>query len=71
MRKYFLFLITALLLACSSSQQPQSSAGFVTIKGHDLIQPNGEKLFIRGTNLGNWLILRGICSASAARTLPG
>ena len=55
MRKYFLFLITALLLACSSSQQPQSSAGFVTIKGHDLIQPNGEKLFIRGTNLGNWL----------------
>ena len=55
MRKYFLFLITALLLACSSSQQPQSSAGFVTIKGHNLIQPNGEKLFIQGTNLGNWL----------------
>ena len=60
MRKYSLFhlsafLVAALLLACSSSKQPQSSAGFVTIKGHDLIQPNGEKLFIQGTNLGNWL----------------
>ena len=27
----------------------------MTIKGHDLIKPNGEKLFIQGTNLGNWL----------------
>lgn len=28
---------------------------FVTINGHDLVQPNGKKLFIMGTNLGNWL----------------
>ena len=63
MRKFFTqtlfrlstFLVAALLLACCSSQQPQPLAGFVIIKGHDLIQPNGEKLFIQGTNLGNWL----------------
>lgn len=29
--------------------------GFVQVKGHDLIKPDGEKLFITGTNLGNWL----------------
>jgi len=28
---------------------------FVQVKGHDLIKPDGEKLFIVGTNLGNWL----------------
>lgn len=31
------------------------SAPFVTINGKDLIQPDGTKLLIRGTNLGNWL----------------
>ena len=25
------------------------------IQGSDLIKPDGEKLFIMGTNLGNWL----------------
>lgn len=29
--------------------------GFVSVKGPDLMTPKGEKLFIRGTNLGNWL----------------
>ncbi|MCD8166955.1 MAG: glycoside hydrolase family 5 protein [Bacteroides sp.] len=28
---------------------------FVRIAGPDLIQPDGSKLFIKGTNLGNWL----------------
>lgn len=28
---------------------------FVRVEGHDLIKPDGTKLFIRGTNLGNWL----------------
>lgn len=28
---------------------------FVTIQGMNLVKPNGETLFIRGTNLGNWL----------------
>ena len=32
---------------------PQSE--FVRVSGPDLIQPNGQKLYIRGTNLGNWL----------------
>lgn len=28
---------------------------FVTISGQDLVRPDGSKLFIKGTNLGNWL----------------
>lgn len=28
---------------------------FVCVQGKDLIKPDGTKLFIRGTNLGNWL----------------
>lgn len=28
---------------------------FVRVAGHDLIKPDGEKLYIQGTNLGNWL----------------
>jgi len=29
--------------------------GFLTVKGKNIVDPKGEKLFIRGTNLGNWL----------------
>lgn len=54
MRKILLFFSAALLLACTSSQQ-QQPRGFVTISGHDLIKPDGGKLLIQGTNLGNWL----------------
>lgn len=42
------------IVAVYGQKMPQNE-GFITIKGHDLIKPNGEKLFIKGTNLGNWL----------------
>ena len=54
----YLLLLTSylfLLAACTAGGGQKSESGFVTIQGHDLIQPNGEKLFIQGTNLGNWL----------------
>lgn len=28
---------------------------FVQVKGPDLVKPDGSKLYIVGTNLGNWL----------------
>ena len=55
MKKSFLYLIVLLLAACTAGSGQKSTTGFVTIQDHDLIQPNGEKLFIQGTNLGNWL----------------
>ena len=51
MKKSIIYFTMLLLTACAS-KEVQQSAGFVTIQGADLIQPNGEKLFIQGTNLG-------------------
>ena len=59
MRRFVFYLLGAvvLLTACTSNQSGgcDEPVRFVTISGHDLITPLGEKLFIRGTNLGNWL----------------
>lgn len=55
MKKSFLYLIVLLLAACSAGSGQKGAKGFVTISVHDLIKPNGEKLLIQGTNLGNWL----------------
>ncbi|MDR1357291.1 MAG: glycoside hydrolase family 5 protein [Tannerellaceae bacterium] len=44
---------------CGPSVQKQESllpkGAFVRVDGPDLITPSGDKLLIRGTNLGNWL----------------
>ena len=51
-------LVIAILASCQSSPSDQesiTSGQFVKVHGVDLIQPNGDKLFIKGTNLGNWL----------------
>lgn len=58
MRHIFFLLFPAILFlnSCASKKLPENStAKFVTISGQDLIQPDGTKLFIKGTNLGNWL----------------
>ena len=33
----------------------QAKGDFVQIDGKNLVKPNGERLYIQGTNLGNWL----------------
>nr|URH23947.1 glycoside hydrolase family 5 subfamily GH5_46 protein [uncultured Prevotella sp.] len=33
----------------------QAKGDFVRVDGPNLVKPNGERLFIQGTNLGNWL----------------
>ena len=52
-------MFAALLASCRPGQTEQAAApapeAFVRISGQDLIRPDGSKLFIRGTNLGNWL----------------
>ncbi|MBN8704226.1 MAG: cellulase family glycosylhydrolase [Bacteroidetes bacterium] len=35
------------------------SAQFVSVKGKNYIDPDGKVLFLRGTNLGNWLVPEG------------
>lgn len=56
--KQLLTILTLLLLTgCApKSERPiNSDTRFITIEGPNLIAPSGEKFYIRGTNLGNWL----------------
>lgn len=44
------------MFSCSQNgHDTVTERDFVRIKGLDLVKPNGEKLLIRGTNLGHWL----------------
>lgn len=59
MRHLLLICLWTVILISSCSPKPAertpASGQFVTISGQDLIKPDGTKLFIKGTNLGNWL----------------
>ena len=51
-----LFATFIILSSCGKkAEKTQEPAAFVTIQGQNLIKPDGSKLFIMGTNLGNWL----------------
>ena len=50
--KQLFTLLVASVLAVSGLQ---AQGKFIRVDGPDLVQPNGERLFIQGTNLGNWL----------------
>ena len=41
------------LIACTPGNMPKDK--FVRVDGEYLIEPDGDTLFIKGTNLGNWL----------------
>ena len=52
------FLFTFILLYFTTglgNAEARTKSRFVHVEGVNLIQPNGERLFIQGTNLGNWL----------------
>ena len=51
---FYVLLLTFVFLLCVNNNVAQSDH-FISIKGHDLVIPNGEKFFIQGINLGNWL----------------
>lgn len=50
------FALATLGMGCRHTDSvDQEPSGFVKVDGHNLIKPDGSKLFIVGTNLGNWL----------------
>lgn len=62
MRRLFAFVVMAVMaVACAtitpttSSEETCDASDFVRVDGANLVTPDGEVLFIRGTNLGNWL----------------
>lgn len=52
MNRLFTFILSLILLAPAMNAAP---GRFVSVSGTDLVRPDGSKLYIRGTNLGNWL----------------
>ena len=48
-----ILIILSLILALGLQAKPHDK--FVRVDGVNLVQPNGQKLYIQGTNLGNWL----------------
>ncbi|MFY9151860.1 MAG: glycoside hydrolase family 5 protein [Prolixibacteraceae bacterium] len=72
----FLFFASLLLIvACDPAPKQEASVQnqFITIDGQNLRTPNGEKFFIQGTNLGNWLnpegYMFGFRKASSVRLI--
>lgn len=55
MKKTLIAVISAILFLSSCNGTSDSVGNFVKVQGQDLIRPDGTKLFIKGTNLGNWL----------------
>ena len=49
--------ISMMAWSCGSKADKESAGGemFVKVQGQDLVKPDGSKLYIVGTNLGNWL----------------
>ena len=48
-------IATMSMLGCTHEEKQPGEQDFIRIDGFDLVQPNGEKFFIKGTNLGHWL----------------
>ena len=61
MKKVLITLLSVVvaLVSCTSTSEktsaPEPTEGFLHVQGQDIVKPNGEKLYIQGTNLGNWM----------------
>ncbi len=55
----YCFILVTVMTSCQTNpagrKEVLAQEDFVRVSGQDLIQPDGSKLLIRGTNLGNWL----------------
>ena len=55
MKKFLYFLMLTCLLGSCSNDKSAKNDRFLRINGPDLVTPDGNKFFIQGINLGNWL----------------
>ena len=73
----FIFSLTGIFLfsSCSTPVPPKSSnhQSYIKVEGQNLIAPDGNKFFIQGINLGNWLnpegYMFGFKKTSSARLI--
>lgn len=74
MKKILVTLLFAIVCSACGQKNVEPEANpedFVRISGPDLIQPDGSKLFIKGTNLGNWLNPEGYMFGFNKTNSPG
>lgn len=64
-------LLAGAMISCNTEEKGPAPEDFVRIEGQNLIKPDGSRLFIMGTNLGNWLnpegYMFGFSRANSAR----
>ena len=64
-------LLAGAMISCNTAEKGPAPEDFVRIEGQNLIKPDGSRLFIMGTNLGNWLnpegYMFGFSRANSAR----
>ena len=71
----FCFLFAVTFSACDPDPKKESTnqAAYIKIDGQNLIAPDGQKFFIQGINLGNWLnpegYMFGFSRTSSARLI--
>ena len=68
----FLLIPTGFISSCNkpATENKSTTPDFVQVKGTDLIKPDGSKLYIVGTNLGNWLNPEGYMFGFSRMTSP-
>ena len=54
-----LLCLCVLLLLCAVPHATVARAKFVTVRGREFVAPDGRVLFLKGINLGNWLLPEG------------
>jgi endoglucanase len=54
-----LLSLAALLLVFAAPSDVSARAKFVTVRGREFVAPDGRVLFLKGINLGNWLLPEG------------
>jgi len=52
-------LVVTLLMSCGERTISERPATFLRVTGHDIVNEDGEKVFLRGVGLGNWLLPEG------------
>lgn len=55
---FFAILVGLLPFVPAPAPAPADS-GFVTVRGKEIVGPDGRPLLLKGTNLGNWLVPEG------------
>jgi aryl-phospho-beta-D-glucosidase BglC (GH1 family) len=74
-KKKALLVLAVLLLSFGAYSNGHARTKFVTTRGREFVAPDGRTLFLKGINLGNWLVPEGYMfkfkTANSPRLIQG